>query len=347
DPASATAQSTLAVLLGVPGPVARQLALGPVEASSLPEPVNADICYRGEFVTMDDMYMLECSMKPLTSEETASLARCLEGTMDPPVTACLPMGPGFMNIQVAQEPETRIDPGVPPFRVEGTKAANYLPSARKSSLLRDVFEGSAAVLSHQTVNDVRLDLGENPASAVWLWGGGRISETTALLNDHAVPGAMLTQSVMARGLAGLCGMATMDIQSPWKWGARKSAFRVADVVAALRQFDLLTVYVEAPYGLGRFGPPVDKVRALEKLDKYLLGPLLSILDSHGPYRLLLVADWAQTAGHDEFSDQLPCLMAGYEVTQDEADGWDEQQCRRDGEGIQTIPEALAQLREGI
>ncbi|NCC53084.1 MAG: hypothetical protein EOM20_17985, partial [Spartobacteria bacterium] len=33
DPASATAQSTLAVLLGVPGPVARQLALGPVEAS--------------------------------------------------------------------------------------------------------------------------------------------------------------------------------------------------------------------------------------------------------------------------------------------------------------------------
>jgi len=337
---------TLATLLGVPESVAQELARGPLETASLGYPESTDICYRGEFVTLDGEWVCEGNMKHLTAEETASLSRCLQQEWDQSDMQFVPMGPGYMNVQVGNH-EQDMDPGVPPFLAEGAKATAFLPSQRKAGVINRVFEKSAAILSRQTVNDVRLDLGENPASAVWLWGGGRLSEMTRILGEYPVTGGMLTQSAMAHGLANLCGLASIDIMESGNWSKAKAAFRVADVVLALRQFDLLTVYIEGPCKQGQIGSATEKVRALEAVDKYLMGPLLSILDAHGPYRIMMVSDWSLTSERDIFSYQLPYLMVGDGMRQDEADQWDEQQCSQDSAGVISIPDVLAQIREGI
>ncbi|MFL7809596.1 MAG: hypothetical protein AB8I80_13245, partial [Anaerolineae bacterium] len=85
-----------------------------------------------------------------------------------------------------------------PCFVEGERIDRYIGSG-KDTFLEEVLERSNEVLLKQTLNDVRLDLGENPANAVWLWGGGLLGcgVPSSPVCDARIDGFVLTQSALA------------------------------------------------------------------------------------------------------------------------------------------------------
>ena len=65
-------------------------------------------------------------------------------------------------------------------------------------------------------------------------------------------------------------------------------------VEALGAFDLVCVHVEAPDEASHEGKAAEKVKALERIDEHIVGPLLDALPRYGEYRILVEPDHRTT-----------------------------------------------------
>ena len=61
-------------------------------------------------------------------------------------------------------------------------------------------------------------------------------------------------------------------------------------VAALEDHDIVCVHVEAPDEASHEGRAGEKVKALEEIDRHIVGPLLEALPAHGDWRILVSPD---------------------------------------------------------
>src|SRR5205085_10235232 len=65
-------------------------------------------------------------------------------------------------------------------------------------------------------------------------------------------------------------------------------------VEALGAFDLVCVHVEAPDEASHEGKAAEKVKALERIDEHIVGPLLDALPRYGEWRVLVEPDHRTT-----------------------------------------------------
>jgi 2,3-bisphosphoglycerate-independent phosphoglycerate mutase len=297
--------------MGMSEKQAVQVQRGPAEAASLAEDISAfKAAYCGSFVTMDDHWLRDCAVKHLALEETRSLARCLEAEWPAGDLVFRAVAPGRVCVLLRDAVEVP-DPGVPPCSLEGDRVDAFFSGGRQTGLPADVFETSGHILAHQTLNDVRLDLGENPANALWIWGGGLLHRTQDLITAGRAGGLMLTQSPMAAGMARMTGMDILPLKAPWQCKKAGPAFPLKKVVDAVRRHDRIFIYVEAPAKLYQYGSARDKVRALEAVDQHLLGPMLSVLEAHGPFRVVLCSNgFVSTPENRCMALETPLVVSG-------------------------------------
>ncbi len=315
-----SAESVLAHLCGLPA-AADLVARGPLEAAA----AGCDLAgythaYRGDLVTSDGGLLRDGRPARWTLQETVLLAQSIQQMFDPARVRLHAHGPGRVAVLARAEGEG-LDAGRAPWLLEGEEVEK--PAGRSSALIGEMMEKSAEVLARQTINDVRVDLGENPASVLWLWGGGPLARV-------APPAAgrvrLVTQSAMAAGLARLAGMDVEPLLDPW------SAAQPHDVVdpdrfrAWLHASDRLVFYVEAPPALYR-GAAREKVHVLERMDKLLTQPLLDLFRRVKERRFLLAG--VEAAAPAGAAARMPCLLAlwGSHMEPDRVTHWDEPACR--------------------
>jgi 2,3-bisphosphoglycerate-independent phosphoglycerate mutase len=204
------------------------------------------------------------------------------------------------------------------------------------------------VLPGHAVNEVRLDLGENPANGLWLWGGGDCIAPGSLRLCARASGALVGQSRLVRGLARACGVPFVSLCMPRDEAPTEAAFKVASIVKVLQEVDHLTIYVEAPGELGQYGSGSDKVRALERMDHFLLGPLLSVMEAHRPFRIVLMPDGVISSDQEHpTSGNVPVVCAGDGVKGDESHRWDEQACSLGDLGLLKPRQVLDLMLEDV
>lgn len=331
----------LAELLGIPSESVQTLSRGALWAASLDEDLSGyDFAYCAHFVTVDNEGLLTGSrVDRLSFEETKLLAQAVEDEFsgEVQVRAIAPSQAVFL----CRSDGAALNGGRAPISNLGTRIDKYLGRFKKESQkVGEWMHRSASALDYHPVNEVRLDLGENPANLLWLWGGGPI-QSAAVLKRTAV---LLTNSPMAAGAAALAGMPVLPLHDPWNMDADSDAFHLPDVVRALRENDRLFIYAEAPGCLGTFGPLAEKLRMLEAIDHRLLIPLGPILDANRPYRVCLLSDSVvSTEEGVPVTGSVPLLIAGEGISHDEVQRWSEADCARGTLG--TI--SLATLRHMI
>ena len=168
----ARAEALLAALMGVPRSDAWRLTRGPLEAESVGADWSAyNYAYRADLVTLEEGVMRDAQLSRLTRPETEHLVDALQAEMDTLNVRLLTVEAGHA-VALAQSEESRLEAGYAPWLMEGEDEAP-LPEGKRAKLMSDIMKRAANVLSRQNVNDVRVDLGDNPANALWLWGGGR------------------------------------------------------------------------------------------------------------------------------------------------------------------------------
>jgi 2,3-bisphosphoglycerate-independent phosphoglycerate mutase len=340
QPDEQRSEALLALLCGATRPEALQLHRGPLEAAALElETKGYTHAYRGNFVTLDGTQVRESCVGRLSLEETQLLAATVQERFDPAVLRLVPCGPAQVVALLRSEHDP-ISPGVHPALTDGDLDL-YLPQGRKGEWARKVLDESGRVLARLTVNEVRVDLGENPATHLWLWGGGRFYTPGPRM------GALLTNSRLARGLARVLQLEGLALRDPWSDDPAVALANAELVAQALERHDRLVLYVEAPREASDYGTPAEKVRLLERFDLTLLGPLVKQLEQVAPARLILTADNNLGPAGVEPAARVPVAVWRQGVQLEGALRWDEQACRSGALGRLAPEDVHALLRGDI
>ena len=321
-------EQLLGLFAGMTSSKAAELRRGPLEtmASDI-DFTGYNFAWCGHFVTMDGDSLRDSLVRSLTLEETRWLAEHLQREWDIERVRFVATGPSRLLVLYSAAGAKPL-PGHPPHLAEGARANEFVRRSKSDNFVQDIFERSRRILEAQSLNEIRVDLGQNPANALWLWGGGSLEGLREAVSDFKTEGAVLTQSPLAAGLARLAGMETVELKDVWTAGTGV-AFNLPLLVQELRQKDLLLVYAGSPQPGGRYGTAADKIRALEALDTNLLGPLFDVLAAHRPFRIVLAANrGVSTKTGLPVAGRIPMVLAGDGIGPDETQNWNEEAASR-------------------
>ena len=103
-------------------------------------------------------------------------------------------------------------------------------------------------------------------------------------------GAILSAVDLVRGVGILLGWKRIDVPGATGYLDTDYAAKGRYGVETLKNFDLVCVHVEAPDEASHEGKADEKVKALEEIDRHIVGPMLEALPQHGPWRILVSPD---------------------------------------------------------
>lgn len=207
-------------------------------------------------------------------------------------------GVSYRNIVVFRgDPEAPFSPETktqPPHDIPDQPIALHLPQGPGSELLIDLMNRSIGVLHDHPVNQKRRDSGLRPATQIWLWGQGKAPSVRSFRELYGLRGAIISAVDLVRGVGQLIGWSRIDVPGATGYLDTDYAAKGWHAVAAIAQYDLVCVHVEAPDEASHEGKADEKVKALERIDQHIVGPLLEALPAHGAWRILIEPDHRTT-----------------------------------------------------
>jgi 2,3-bisphosphoglycerate-independent phosphoglycerate mutase len=275
----------------------------PLETAAMGIPLGAeDWAIRCNLVHIENECMRDFTAGHITSEEGRPLIEALQkelgGDTGPNGTRLeFHAGVSYRNILVyrpapgAPAPFSDQTKTQPPHDVPDRPIADHLPQGAGSDLLRSLMDRSRAILRDHPVNQKRRREQKRDATQIWLWGQGRAPSLKQFANVFGKRGAIISAVDLVRGVGVLLGWQRIDVPGATGYLDTDYAAKGRAAVAALQQqYDLVCVHVEAPDEASHEGKADEKVKALEQIDRHIVGPLLEALPKYGDWRILVSPD---------------------------------------------------------
>ena len=304
-PASLTPASDVATLsLFGYDPLQVYTGRSPLEAVAMGIRLGSrDWAVRCNLVTVENGEMRDFTAGHISSAEGLELIRFLNSKLDgvaPDDQTLYEFIPGvsYRNCLVLRNmpagmltAETKTQP---PHDIPDRPIAEYLPKGPGSDFLNDLMNRSRDLLRDHPVNKKRVSEGKRPATQIWLWGQGRAPSVRPFAEVYGKRGAIISAVDLVRGTGMLIGWKRIDVPGATGYLDTDYAAKGRAGVAALNEHDLVCVHVEAPDEASHEGKVLEKVKALERIDEHIVGPLLEALPRHGDWRILVEPDHRTT-----------------------------------------------------
>ena len=267
---------------------------GPIEAAALGVPLEKnDACYRASLVTTDGETLLDYSSGHVTTPEARELIATVQEKLGSRRLAFFP-GVQYRHILRVTDGSVNVRT-TPPHDIAGKPLAPYLPEGDNDAELRRLIWDSLDLLDNHPVNKKRRGDGKPAANTIWPWGQGRPVSLPDFFTAHGKTGAMITAVDLLRGLARCAGLKIVEV--PGATGYTDTNYRgKADYglnVLLNGGIDFLFLHVEAPDEAGHEGDLEAKVRAIENIDRHVVGTLVKgFAERKEPFRLLVAPDHA-------------------------------------------------------
>jgi 2,3-bisphosphoglycerate-independent phosphoglycerate mutase len=199
-------------------------------------------------------------------------------------------GISYRNLMVIRD-KTALDVScMPPHDIPQEPVAEYLPKGKGADKIRHLMEKAHKIVADHDVNHVRRDLGELPATDIWLWGHGMVPIMERFRQRFGVRGCVIAAVDLIRGLGKLLGWTLIEVPGATGYLDTDYAAKGRAAVKAIDEFDLVTVHIEAPDEAGHAGDAAAKIEALERIDELIVGPVLEKLRSFEHWRILVSPD---------------------------------------------------------
>ncbi len=251
--------------------------------------------FRCNFVTIVDGVMADFTAGHIGQTEADRLIADLnEALADQGCT--FHSGVSYRNLMTATIPGSASLRCTPPHDIPDQPIKNHRPKGKGGDWARDIMDRARLVLKDHDVNLVRKDLGDNPATDIWLWGQGRTKSLEPFVERFGLRGACIAAVDLIRGIALSSGMHLVDVPGATGYLDTNYAGKGAAAVVALRDYDMVVVHVEAPDEAGHLGDAQAKIAAIERIDEHIVGPLLDGLRSFDRWRLLIAPDHPTPVG---------------------------------------------------
>lgn len=203
----------------------------------------------------------------------------------------------------------------PPHDYIGTAIEKILPRGKGAKILIDLMARSQQLFANHDVNKVRSDLGENPASSTWFWGQGKKALLESFQKRFGIKGAAVTAVDLVKGLSILIGFDLIDVPGATGFVDTNYRGKAAAAIEALDKYDIIFIHIEAPDEASHNGSIELKKKAIENIDKFIVGPVLEALQARESWRLLVAPDHpTPLASRAHSSKPAPFAMAGTGIT---------------------------------
>lgn len=203
----------------------------------------------------------------------------------------------------------------PPHGNIGTAIEKILPRGKGSELLIDLMARSQQLFVNHDINKVRRDLGENQVSSIWLWGQGKKARMESFQKLFGIKGATITAVDLAKGLSKLIGFDLINVPGATGFVDTNYQGKASAAIEALDKYDLVFIHIEGPDEASHNGNAEMKKKAVEQIDKYIVGPVLEAIAGYESWRILVAPDHPTLIRSGAHSPEpVPFAMAGTGVS---------------------------------
>lgn len=262
-------------------PVEYHTGLAPLEALAAGIAQNdSQVAFRCDFVTVSDQELVDPTAGLISFKEAELLIRELNKKLSDFKSRIVGLS-GHRNLLFVDDPQNaealdELECSAPE-RFRGENISKGFPKGKESDFLKQLMTSSRTILENHEVNRVRIDLKENPASMIWLWGQGRKPKIPAFSQRSGLKTAFWAQSDAWKGLLLAAGL---QPQTEWK-------------AAAFSDFNFAQSSVETHGTAENFKA---KVRRIEAFDAKVVGVVVKQLKkTNEPARVLITSDTVRSS----------------------------------------------------
>ena len=268
----------------------------PLEAANIGVGLGpGDIALRCNLVTLAGDKMEDFTAGHITSDEARSIMSALSAELGWGGIEFY-HGTSYRNLMVLRrslKPSLDFSAKPPHDMLGGSVRANMPRSRgvsawRTADLLRELTRRSWEVLAGHPVNMRRMREGKKPGNSIWLWGAGKRPRMPPFSKKYGVKGSLVSAVDLLKGLGRVIGMDVLDVEGATGYIDTNYEGKADAALRSLDSCDLTYVHLESTDEAGHEGNPEHKIKAIEDIDRRIVGRILDGLE--GDYRVLLMPD---------------------------------------------------------
>lgn len=301
---------------------------GPLEAAnSGVELGDDDVAFRCNLITACDDKLLDYSAGHISTREAAVLIKFLDEKLGSNEVRFHP-GVSYRHLMVikGRALNTRC---VPPHDITGREFKKYLPRGEDAQFLISLMQEARKLLSEHEVNQVRLDLKENPANMIWLWGQGKRPHLISFKDKYGINGSVISAVDLIKGIGRSCGLEVINVEGATGYYDTNYKGKAEAALDSLKKEDLVYVHVEAPDEASHNGDLQQKILAIERFDQLVVGTVFTALKDNRDFRVLLIPDHATPLTlRTHTADSVCFALFGRGISACGLDGFNESEAKK-------------------
>ncbi len=247
-----------------------------IEAMSMGVTTDNAVVFRANLVTVEGGRMRDYSAGHITTAEARLLISALNENFGDDGVYFYP-GVSYRHIlKLRGHDDALLAHCTPAHDIPDKPIAEFLPRGIGSEFLRELMGSSVPVLAKHPVNVARSRRGELPATMLWLfWGSGKTVDVPEFKKLYGVKAAVTSAVDVLRGLGQMTGMVVLEIPGVKDGLDNDFTAQARGALEAFKEFDLVVIHIEATDEAAHVGSIEDKVEAIERADREVLGQIRS------------------------------------------------------------------------
>lgn len=309
---------------------------GPLEAASIgAELEDEDVAFRCNFIFQDQGLLADFNADHISTEESSELVEALNQAFYR--YGKFYLGTSYRNLFVCKNEEMDSLESTPPHDVVGEPIKNHLIKPEEdenSHIINRIMYESQDILKDHLINQKRVKEGKKPANMIWLWGQGHRPNMKPFRSQYGIKGATITGVDLIKGLGVYLGLNNINVPGATGYYDTDYCGKAKYALKALKDNDLVFIHVEAPDEAAHAGDLEEKIKAIERIDKRILGKLMDNLPDYNDYSISILPDHPTPISMKTHAlDPVPYAMYSTKGSSDDVELYDEESAKSGSQGL--------------
>jgi 2,3-bisphosphoglycerate-independent phosphoglycerate mutase len=289
----------------------------PLEAANLGiELEEDDVAFRCNLITVEGDILFDYSAGHIKSKESEKLIKFIDQKLGSNKLRFFP-GVSYRHLLLVKRgAELKLQnlKCTAPHDISGQSIKRNLPGGENAEIIIKLMQDSKEILASHEINQVRMDLKENPANMIWLWGQGVKPNMPKFQDKFGLSGSVISAVDLIKGLGRILGLEVINVSGATGYYDTDYEAKAKAAIKSLKENDFVFVHIEAPDEAGHNGDLREKLTAIERFDQSVVGAFLEYCKERNDFRIMVLPDHATPlALKTHTSEAVPFAIYGKNV----------------------------------
>lgn len=305
---------------------------GPLEAANLGiELEDDDVAFRCNLITAGGDSLLDYSAGHIKSTEARTLIKFIDQKLGNNKLRFF-AGVSYRHLLLVKRgAELKLQnlKCWAPHDIAQKSIKQHLPKGENSDIIVKLMLDSREILETHEINQVRLDLKENPANMIWLWGQGIKPNIPKFMDKFGLSGSVISAVDLIKGLGHILGLEVINVPGATGYYDTDYEGKAKAAIKSLKKNDFVFVHIEAPDEAGHNGDLREKLTAIERFDQFVAGAFLEYCKNKDDFRIMVLPDHATPLSlKTHTAEAIPFAIYGKDIPKGEFLNYSEKEAQK-------------------